>query len=130
MSELCFNLWYYLTPHQTLSGIAAREYLLDGSETEIAEVLVALSEDEFRLVPMRPVSEAISRRFAGGAVPYRALVDFGVDTVFEEVFRDIRVALPSSIPFPEDKLFYATPLYDFGEGFAPAEIENGHIRSR
>ena len=29
----------------------------------------------------------------------------------------------------DEKLFFATPLFDFGYGFAPAEIGDGFIRS-
>lgn len=130
MTELCFNLWYFLTPDQTISAIAARAYLLDGSEEEMAEVLRALSESEFRLVPSRPLSVKITRRYQKGAVPYWALADLGVEAIYEDLFLEIRRALPSAVPFPEDKLFFATPLYDFGEGFTPAEIGDGYIRER
>lgn len=130
MAELCFNLWYYLTPQQTISGISARAYMLDGSEDEIGEMLTSLSEWDFLAVPVRQLPTAVERHFRGRGVPYSALVELGVEAVFEGLFAEIRGAVHPSVPFPEDKLFFATPLYDFGEGFRPAQIGDGVIRSR
>jgi hypothetical protein len=55
MPELCFNLWYYLDAQQQICAIAARAYLLSGSDEEKAVVLRALSDHEYRtMVPIAP----------------------------------------------------------------------------
>ncbi len=51
MTELCFNIWYYLEPDQTISALAAKAYLLEGSEKEKADVLRSLSRHDFKTVP-------------------------------------------------------------------------------
>ena len=90
MPELCFNLWYYLTPQQAISAIAAREYLLDGEDAEKAAALLRLSVLDFRLLPPRPVPAAVTRQYPGGLVPYHALSALGVEVVYADVFRDIQ----------------------------------------
>ncbi len=60
MPELCFNLWYYLDVQQQICAIAARAYLLAGSDEEKAVALRALSDHEYRtLVPVAPAGGPI-----------------------------------------------------------------------
>ena len=106
MKELCFNLWYYLDLQQRIVTIAARAYFLDGSEEEKAAVLLKLSREDYRVVPHVRID----------AVHYSELQQFGVEEMFKGEFERIR-EMPKEIPFPEQKLFYATPLFDFGDGF-------------
>jgi hypothetical protein len=129
VTELCFNLWYYLQPTQTISALAGKAYLLDGTEGEKESMLRSLSRLDYKTVRVYEVPSAIESRYPTG-MPYGALKDIGVDVVFKEVFDDIASSLQSDLPFPDDKLFFATPLIDFGEGFAPAEIGDGFIKDR
>jgi hypothetical protein len=129
VTELCFNLWYYLASDQTIRALSARAYLLSGDEKEKGQVLAGLSTDDWRLVPAQPVPEEVRNGF-GGEVPYWALKRLGVEAVFVEEFRRLRRELPVEVVFPDEKLYFATPLFDFGEGFTPAEIGDGYIRSR
>ena len=119
MKELCFNLWYYLD-HQSIVAVAARAYLLNGNDEEKAKVLMKLSQEDYLLVP----------RTRRDCVHYSVIQRIGVEEMFKDEFERIRREIPKGVCFPEDKLFYATPLFDFGEGFVPAEIGNGFIRSR
>ncbi len=123
MSELCFNLWYYLNKQQCITAIAARAYLLDGDEERMGAALMALSRHEYRTLQASPPPQ-------GAALHYSELKRLGVEAVFKQEFERIRRALPSGIAFPEEKFFLATPLFDFGEGFVPAEIGNGFITER
>jgi len=129
MTELCFNIWYYLKPNQTISLLAAKAYILDGSVEEKADMLRSLSRHDYRTVPAYELPAAVQNLNTNG-VPYGALKDLGVEVIFRDVFAAIACTLPTEVPFPDDKLFYATPLFDFGEGFVPAEIGDGFIRDR
>ena len=120
MKELCFNLWYYLDNKQRIVAVAVRAYFLDGSDEEKATVLLKLSQEDYRIVPHE-------RR---KAVHYSDLQRYGIEEIFKNEFERIRREIPKEIHFPEKKLFYATPLFDFGDGFVPAEIGNGFIRER
>ncbi len=120
MKELCFNLWYYLDITKMIVAVAARAYFLDGSDEEKAAVLLDLSREDYRVVPHVLIK----------AVHYSALKQFGVEEMFKDEFERIRREMPQEIPFPEEKLFYATPLFDFGDGFVPAEIGDGFIKER
>jgi len=129
MIELCFNLWYCLDREQNIVAISAKAYMLDGTEDEKAALLKQLSRQDYRTVAAAPAPADLRRRYPNG-LRYVALKQFGVEEVFKESFEGIRRSLPKGVPFPEDKLFFATPLFDFGEGFVPAEIGNGFIRDR
>lgn len=129
MTELCFNIWYYLERNQTISAVAAKAYLLDGSEKQKADLLRYLSRHDYRTVPTYELPAAVRRRYPKG-VPYGALKELGVDVIFKDVFEIIARSLQQGILFPDDKLFFATPLFDLGEGFTPAEIGDGFIKSR
>lgn len=120
MTELCFNLWYYLDIKQRIVAVAARAYILDGSDEEKAAVLLKLSREEYRLVPHVRIE----------AINYLELKRFGIEEIFKDEFERIRREIPKEIPFPEQKLFFATPLFNFGDGFVPVEIGNGFIRER
>jgi hypothetical protein len=68
-----------------------------------------------------------------GAVHYSAVKEFGIEEMYEEVFRAIQTSLPEGVVIPDEKLFYATTLYNFEYGFVPALIGdgfNGFIRER
>lgn len=123
MTELCFNLWYYLTAQQTISGLSARAYLLDGDDEDKARVLSSLSRHDFKVVPVYSLPAGIIQH-------YGIIQQLGVEAVFKDVFEKIKGGLPRSVAFPDDKLYYATPLFDFGEGFVPAEIGDGFIKHR
>ena len=129
MTELCFNIWYYLKPDQTISALAAKAYILDGSEEEKEYMLRSLSRHDYRTVPVYELPAKVKTRYLNG-VPYNALKDLGVDLTFEDVFEDITQNLHKAVPLPDDKLIFPTPLFDFGEGFVPAEIGNGFIKVR
>jgi hypothetical protein len=55
------------------------------------------------------------------ALPYSALKDLGIEVVYENIFAKIGCDLPTDVTLPDNKAILATPLYDFGEGFVPAE---------
>lgn len=120
MKELCFNLWYYLDIQERIVAVAARAYLLDGSDEEKGAVLLRLSREDYQIISHAPIE----------AVHYSELQRVGVEEIFKDEFERIRREMPKEIPFPEQKLFYATPLFDFGDGFIPAEIGDGFIRER
>jgi len=123
MSEICFNLWYYLNNQQRIPAVVARAYMLEGSEAHMEETLVALSRHDYKLAHASPPPQ-------GADVHYSELKRLGVEAVFATECQRIRQALPKNVAFPEDKFFHATPLFDFGQGFVPAEIGNGFIRER
>jgi hypothetical protein len=129
MTELCFNIWYYVDRSQNIVAIAAKAYLLDGADEDKAIMLKHLSRHDYRTVDASPVPVDIRNRYPQG-LWYGGLKDLGIEHVYKEVFERIRRTLPKGFPFPEDKLFFATALYDFGEGFFPAEVGNGFIRNR
>lgn len=123
MSEICFNLWYYLNKQQCITAVAGRAYMLDGSEEEMGEALVALSKHDYKLVAASPPPQ-------GAGMHYSELKRLGVEALFEKEFQRIRQTFPKNVALPEDKFFYATPLFDFGQGFVPTEIGNGFIKER
>ena len=129
MDEICFNLWYYLDKDQSITSIAARQYFIRGDDQEKANVLEALSYNDFKLVPKKMLPHALLHEYRG-RVHYSALQDRGVEEVYKEVFDELRTTLPSGTSFPEDKLFFATPLFNFGDGYVAAEIGDGFIRSK
>lgn len=129
MNEICFNLWYYLDKDQLITAIAARQYFIGGEDQEKANVLEALSYNDFKLVPRKALPRALVREY-GGHVPYFALKDRGVEEIYKEVFDELQTSIPPGISFPDDKLFLATPLFDFGDGYVPAEIGDGFIRGK
>ncbi len=125
--ELCFNLWYYLRPNQTIYVLAARAYMLEGTDDLKAQTLKALSKSDWKVALSWPVSVSAQAHY-GGDVPYSALSELGVEAVYTDLFGQLQGDLPTHLPFPDDKLFFATPLFDFGSGFAPAEIRDGYVR--
>ena len=129
MVGLCFNLWYYLNRHQQIETISVRMYLLDGDEEFQGNLLAELSKHDHRLVCRHSVPQTILSYY-GGLPPYSAIKEMGVEEVYKEVFVTLEESLVGDIVFPEEKLFFATPLFDFGGGFVPAEIGYGFIRSR
>lgn len=129
MNEICFCLWFYLTPAQTIAGLAAREYLLEGDEVDKASVLQALSGRDYQLCQFVEVPASLRRMHPRG-VPYSAIPDLGVESVFADEFTRIAGRHSPSLKMPDEKLFFATPLFDFGSGYVPAEIGDGYIRER
>src|SRR5262245_17173802 len=107
MKELCFNLWYWLDKRQHIIAIAAKGYVLDGSDDTKAAVLAKLSNLEYSNIPAFALPKSIY---------YTELKRRGVESVFAPEFDRIRKNCPEDLPFPNEKLFYATPLYDFGQG--------------
>lgn len=118
MSEICFNLWYYLDHQQNIVAIAAKAYVLEGSDEEKASALFDCS-GEFLSVSRRDVTPV-----------HFSILRIGVEEFFAPEFDRIRRGADQSIVIPEEKLYYATPLFDFGQGFVPAEIGNDFIRER
>jgi hypothetical protein len=120
MKEFCFNLWYHLDREQNITAIAAKAYLLDGDDDDKASALMSSSVEDYRNLTFLKLK----------AVNYSVLGVVGVEEFFTNEFERIRRELPKGNVLPEDKLFYATPLFDFGQGFVPAEIGNGYVRER
>ena len=129
MNEICFCLWYYITPTQAIAGLAAREYLLGGDEEDKVSVLQALSDQDYRLCQLVEVPVPLRSAYLRG-VPYSAVQDLGIETVFADEFARIAGRHAPGLKMPDEKLFFATPLFDFGSGYVPAEIGNGYIRER
>jgi hypothetical protein len=129
MNELCFNLWYYLAENQTITHVAARCYMLGGTDDEKGRVLKALSEHDFQLVPRHPPPKSLTK-LTGRNIHYSAINNFGIEEIYAEVFRRIEKQMPDGISFPTEKLSFATPLYDFGDGYVATEIGDGFIRTR
>ena len=129
MTDLCFNLWYYLSEDQNITGIAAREYLLEGTDEEKAEILAILSNHDYKIVQTCPIPEAL-RRQCGGSFHHSLMREFGIEQIYKETFIKVRESLPNDLLFPDEKLFFATPLYDFGNGFVPARVGDGFITER
>jgi hypothetical protein len=96
-----------------------------------SNVLEALSYNDIKLVPRKALPRALVHEY-GGHVPYFALKDRGVEEIYKEVFDELQTSIPPGISFPDDKLYFATPLFDFGfgDGYMPAEIGDGFIRSK
>jgi hypothetical protein len=129
MNEICFNLWYYLDKDQLITAIAVRQYFIGGDDQEKAYVLEALSYNDFKLVPRKMLPRALVHEY-GGRVHCSALKERGVEEIFKEVFDELQTSIPPGISFPDDKLFFATPLFDFGDGYVPAEIGDGFITNK
>jgi hypothetical protein len=53
-----------------------------------------------------------------------------VESVFGPELIDGRATLGAKGPLPDGVLFFATPLYDFGDGFVPARVGDGFITER
>jgi hypothetical protein len=119
MTELCFCLWYYLDDKQNIVAISAKAHLLEGTDEEKSSALLTRS-DEFTSVPRREVAP----------VHFSALSQIGVEDFFAPEFDRIQSAIGHGTAIPEEKLFFATPLFDFGHGFVPVEIGTGFIRER
>lgn len=95
--------------------------MLGGDEDAKGTLLAELSACEYLLVPAQHLAEPIH---------YSELQRRGIEVVFGSEFERIRRSLPKGITFPEDKLFWATPLFDFGQGYVPALIGDGFIKER
>ena len=120
MKELCINLWYWLDRQQNITAIAAKAYLPAGSDDEKGAALLRASGTDYRAVLRTEIEP----------VHYSTPESVGVETFFASEFERIQRTLPRGHSLPEERLFWATPLFDFGEGFVPAEIADGCIRSR
>jgi hypothetical protein len=120
VKELCVNLWYWLDRQHNITAIAGKAYLLSGSDKEKGAALLRASGEDYHSVPRTEIEP----------VHYSTLGSVGIEMFFASEFERLQRALPKGQSLPEEKLFWATPLYDFGEGFAPAEIGDGFIRSR
>lgn len=121
VKEVCFNLWYWLNERQQIVAIAAKGYILDGSEDQKGKALLERSGEDYRQVAALALEEPIH---------YSELQERGVEEVYAPEFERIRLGLPAKVPFPEDKLFWATALYDFGQGYVPVVIGDGYIGER
>lgn len=121
MREICFNLWYWLDARQRIFAIAATGYELDGEESDKCAVLLERSATEYESIAATALMEPIH---------YSELKRRGIESVYREELERIREGLGSDLPFPDDKLFCATPLYDFGQGYVPAAIGDGFIAER
>ncbi len=119
-SELCFNLWYFLNANQQITAVTAQVYSLEGSDEEKAAVLEQVSRSDHETVPRLEIEP----------VHYSMLAEKGVEVIFRRVFELISDALPDDVQLPEEKLYFATPMYDFGEGFVPAHIGDGFLKER
>lgn len=122
MPELCFNFWYYLDEQQRIFNLSGRAYYLEGSDEEKGAQLKSLSHHEYRLVASRPPR--------GGAMHYSEMQRRGIEVVYAEILDAIQASLPKGMRLPEDLLYWATPLFDFGRGFEPAEVGDGFIKNR
>jgi hypothetical protein len=118
--ETCFNLWYYLDEQQNITAIAANAYLLKGSDEQKGLTLSERSEVDYCTIAKRAITP----------LHYSMLPRIGVEEVFFPEFERIRKESPNGMKFSTDKLYCSTPLYDFGEGFEPAEIGDGFIKQR
>lgn len=123
MKELCFNLWYWLDPQQMIVAIAARSYMLRGSEDTKGSILAELSACDYELAQAVRLAKPIH---------YLELKQrgMGIEAIFEEELERIKRSLPKGITFPDDKLHWLTPLFDFGHGYVPALIGDGFIKER
>lgn len=127
MSEVCFCLWYYISANQKLIGLAARAYCLSGDDDEKGMLLAALAKSDHLTQGRHSVPDRLVRAFSAG-VPYQALQQFGVEEVFAEQIVRIKGHLPANLPIPQDKFYFAQPMFDFGFGYVPCEIGDGFIR--
>jgi hypothetical protein len=129
LAELCFNLWYYLNEEQLITAIAARGYFLEGTNEDKSAILSTLSKHDYKITKTYPPPEELRRQHRKG-IQYSALKDYGIEEIYKEVFTILSQSLPKGVAFPNDKLFFATPLYDFGHGFVPARIGDGFVTER
>lgn len=129
MPELCFNLWYYLDSNQNITSISGKAYLLGGSDTEKEQILLILSQHDYLTAEAFKPLRKLQRKYPGG-VNYSTVKLVGIDLFFEKVFASIIESLPDKTIFPDEKIYYATPLYNFGNGYVPAVIGDGFIRER
>jgi hypothetical protein len=120
MKEICFNLWYYLDSKQNIEAVAAKAYLLEGDDERKGQSLRESSAKDYRSIIPHKITP----------IHYSLLQELGVEEVFAPEFRRIARNLPKGVALPEDKLYWATPLFDFGAGYVPAEIGNGFIKDR
>ena len=88
-----------------------------------------LSQHDYKTVPIYDLPADMMKQYPHG-MPYGLLKDLGVDLIFENIFKEATRNLHKDVISPDDKLFSATPLFDLGEGFSPAEIGDGFIRNR
>ena len=127
--ELCFCFWYYLSSRQKILGLAARAYYLSGSDHQKGLLLSALARSDHRTQDFQQLPARLVRSFPSG-VPYEAISQLGVEEVFADQVARIVGQMPPDLPIPEEKFFYAQPMFDFGHGFLPCEIGDGFIRER
>lgn len=120
MKEHCVNLWYWLDHQQNIVAIAAKAYLLDGTDEQKGAALLLASGEDYRSVPRTEIKP----------VHHSALEEYSVEEFFVSEFERLQRALPKGQLLPEEKLYWATPLFDFGEGFVPAEIGDGFVKDR
>ena len=129
MRELCFNLWYKIDANGMIISIAGRAYLLEGTDKDKTAVLANLSDQDYKAVDFMPVPRNIRSIFKNG-VQYSMFDQIRIDEFYKEVFAAIRASITPDVPFPDDKLYHFTPLFDFGDGYVPAEIGKNFIRKR
>ena len=128
-TELCYCLWYFLSPNRKVIGVCSRSYVLGGSDAEKEQVLSALALSDHRSQGVRPPSRRLLTAFPEG-IPYEAVSKLGVSEFFAEEFARLAGQMPPSLPVPEGKLFFAQPMFDFGSGFLPCEIGDGFVKER
>ena len=102
---------------------------MDGGDSEKSRVLETLSRHDYKIVSAYDLPKELKERHPEG-VWYGLLKEIGIEVFYKDVFEQIRRSLPSAVPFPEEKLYFATPLFDFGEGCVPAEIGDGFITEK
>ena len=78
---------------------AARQYFIRGDDQEKANVLEALSYNDFKLVPLKMLPHALLHEY-GGRVYHSVLQDRGMEEVYKEVFDELRTTLPPGLSFP------------------------------
>ena len=128
-NELCFCFWYYLSGQRNLVGLSARGYYLSGDDDQKGQLLSRLASSDHRTQNISHVPPRLLRLFPDG-VPYETVMEFGIEEVFAELIVNIAGRMPPGLPVPEEKLFYAQPMFDFGHGYIPCEIGDGFVRGR
>jgi hypothetical protein len=113
-------LWYFLNANQQITAVSAQVYFFVGSDEEKGAALERASCSDHETVPKLEIEP----------VHYSKLAEQGVEDFFRPVFKLISRALPDDVQLPEEKLYFATPMYDFGQGFVPARIGDGFITER
>lgn len=90
--SVCFNLWAFCDPDTgVVQQVAAKRYVLTGSDAAKTEVLKGLADSDFYSVPRSYVSEAFTLigpdgQRIRGAVPLNAL---DVEQVFAPLIREL-----------------------------------------